>query len=342
MSLASEERLEKILARGRPVGAFFLHGDASRLRDEAARRLADAALDPATRDFNLEVFWGSETSPETLAAAMAMPPVMAPSRVVLLYEAEKLTPKCCRVVEDALGSLPADLTLIVTATVPKGSKKSFYRGLKERAVALEWQAPRDPELPGWLIERASKRYDVKLSVPAAEALATAVGADLGVLDAELEKLCAACGGEITLERVAALVPNVRSVNRWSWLDLVAERRYREARRLLSDLLAGDETAVSLIAAMVDQHIYIGLALAGGTGLVERTLSEAEKPYLRFKARTFARQARGWSRDGIDGALRLLRTSDRRAKSSGDSDAAVLEELLLQLEHAARAPAAGAR
>lgn len=338
MSLSAEERLEKVIARGRPSGAYFLHGDVSRLRDDAARQLADAALDPATRDFNLDVFRGGETSPESLAAAIAMPPVMASFRVVLLYEAERLTPTACRVVEQALDTLPEDLVLIVTATVPKGSKKAFYRKLKEKAMSLEWQAPRDAEVPGWIIERATKRYGTKLSVEAAEALATAVGADPGLLDVELDKLCGADAAEVTLERVAALVPNVRPVNRWSWLDLVAERRYPEARRQLPDLLAGGESAVGLIAAMVDQHIYVGLGLAGGTKLVERTLTQAGKPYLRFKSRTFARQARRWSRDGIEDALRLLRTADRRAKSSGEGDSAVLEELLLQFEHAARTPA----
>ena len=85
-----------------------------------------------------------------------MPPVMAPRRVVALFEPKRLTPTGCAVVEKVLERTPPELTLVVTATVPKGSRKAFYRKLKERAVALEWAAPRDAEIPGWLIERASK------------------------------------------------------------------------------------------------------------------------------------------------------------------------------------------
>jgi DNA polymerase-3 subunit delta len=342
VSLAADQRLDRAIERGELGGAFFLHGDAVRLRDEAARRLAEAALDPGTRDFNFDIFRGAETSPEALAASLAMPPVMAPRRVVALYGAERLTPTGCDVIEEALKSLPPDLTLIVTATIPKGSRKAFYRRLKEGALSLEWTAPKDAEIPGWLMERARRTYGVQLSVPAAEALAGAIGSDLGVLDAELEKLCGASERDITVERVAELVPNVREVNRWAWLDRVASREYAMARRELPALLAGDEGAVGLIGGMVDHHIYLGIALEGGARLVERTLSDAGKPYLRFKAATFARQARMWSKSEIEHALRNLRQADARSKSSAaDGDAAVLEELLLRLEHRAGAGRRGA-
>ena len=47
MSLAADQQLARILGSGKLSGAFFFHGGETRLRDEAARRLAEAALDPA-------------------------------------------------------------------------------------------------------------------------------------------------------------------------------------------------------------------------------------------------------------------------------------------------------
>ena len=161
MSLAAEQRFERIVAGDSLSGAFFFHGDAGKLRDEAARQLADAALEPATRDFNFDAYRGADVSPESLAAALAMAPMMAPRRVVVLYEAERLTPKGCKVVEGVLESFPDDLTLIITATIPDRSKKAFYRRLKDGALSIEWSAPREAEVPGWLIERAERRYGGK-------------------------------------------------------------------------------------------------------------------------------------------------------------------------------------
>lgn len=333
MTLPADRRLRTIVERGELDGVFFFHGDAERLRDEAARMLVEAAVDPATRDFNLDTFRAAEVSPETLAASLAMPPVMATRRVVALFGAERLTPTGCSVVESVVERTPPDLALVVTASVPKGSRKAFYRKLKESAVALEWAAPREPEIPGWLIERALEKHGIELDARAAEALASAVGADLGLLEAELEKLAATGDGEaVTVERIAELVPNVRPVNRWAWLDSVAERDYQRASAELPTLLSTpDAGAVGLINALTDHHVLLGIAVEGGAPLLERTLGDVGKPYLKFKVRTFARQARRWNAHEVDRALRLLRRADGRSKTTGGRDAAVLEELLLGLQ-----------
>jgi DNA polymerase III delta subunit len=266
---------------------------------------------------------------------------MAPRRVVGVFGAERLTPTGCGVVEEVLERTPPDLTLVVTASIPKGSRKAFYRKMKKGAVSLEWTAPRDAEIPGWLIERASERHGLTLDGRAAEALAAAVGADLGVLEAELEKLASVGGdGTVTAEQIAELVPNVRPVNRWAWLDAVGQRDYRGALTDLPALLsAPDSNAVGLINAMTDHHLLLGLAVEGGASLVERTLVEVGKPYLKFKVRSFVAQSRHWTGEEVDSALRLLRRADARAKTTGGRDRAVLEELLLgfQAARAARAP-----
>jgi len=333
VSLAADRRLATLVDRGEVEGVFFFYGDAERLRDDAARALVEAAVDSATRDFNLDTYRASEVSPETLAASLAMPPVMASRRVVALFGAERLTPTGCTVVQDVLDRTPPELTLVVTATIPKGSRKAFYRKMKEGAVALEWAAPRDAEIPGWLIERASETHGIVLDARAAEALAAAVGSDLGLLESELEKLASTGSGEpVTVERVAELVPNIRPVNRWAWLDLVAERDYRAALADLPTLLsAPDSSAVGLINAMTDHHVLLGIAAEGGAALLQRTLGEAGKPYLKFKVRTFTSQSRRWTGEEIDQALQLLRRADSRAKTTGGRDRAVLEELLLGLQ-----------
>lgn len=337
MSLAAEDRLDRIVARGELSGAFFFHGDAERQRDEAARRLADAALDPATRDFNLDVFRSADVAPESLAAALAMPPVMSDRRVVLLYDAERLTPTGCSVVEEVLEKIPGDVTLIVTATIPPKSKKAFYRRLRESAVSLEWTAPREAEIPGWLMERAERRHGASISADAAAALAAAVGADLGVLEAELEKLAASAGeAVIDLDRVRALVPNVREVNRWSWLDAVAGREYLRARRDLPTLLAAPgEGAVGLLIGLVESHLFLGIACEAGARGVTAALERAGKPYLKFKARAWEGQARRWTSGEVEAALELLLDADRQAKT-GHDDLAVLDGLLLRLEALRRA------
>ncbi len=331
MTLTAERDLERLLERGPLDGAFYFHGEAERLRDQGARRLIDAALDPSTRDFNLDIFHGDTTGPDELASAIAMPPMMAERRVVAMFGAQNLGKKARDVLVAAVEAPPPGLTLVVTATVPSGSRAAYYRKLEKGARTLTWSVPREAELPGWLMERAREVHRYTLDEEGAQLLATAVGAEADQLDAELVKLAsAAVDGRVDAEAVRRLVPNVRAVGRWNWLDRVAERDYAGALAELPRLLSEpSESAVGLLIGMVDQHLYLGVALEGGQGAVARALKEAGKPYLSWKARIYARQARGWSVPELERAVGLMRRADAHAKS-GISDRRVLEELLLAL------------
>ena len=98
------------------------------------------------------------------------------------------------------------------------------------------------------------------------------------------------------------------------------------------LSAPDSSAVGLINAMTDHHVLLGIAVEGGGALLEKTLFEVGKPYLKFKVRTYVGQSRRWTGPEIEGALRLLRRADGRSKTTGGGrDVAVLEELLLALQ-----------
>lgn len=332
MALPADARLDALLERGELDGAYFFHGDARRLRDEAAERLITAAVDPSTRDFNLDRFRGDEVEPEELARALAMPPMMAERRVVAVFEGQGLTARGRRAVEEALEAESPGLTIVVTATIPDRSKASFYDTLKKRARALEWSAPKEDELPGWIMERAASTHGLDLGAREARALASAVGPDLGRLEAELEKLAtAASGGSVDLETLRSLVPDVREVDRWGWLDEVAERSYGSALDRLPRLLSEpSESAVGLLIGMIDQHVFLGVALDEGRNGVARALQGAGKPYLKWKARIYARQSGRWSAGELERALGLMRRADRQAKSGLD-DRRVLEELLLSLE-----------
>lgn len=335
MSHPTDERLDRAIRDGKLTGGSFFTGDEARLRDEGVRRLVEAALDPATRDFNYTAFRGTDVQIEQLASALAMPPMMASRRVVVLTEAERLGPGARKAVLRFLERLPDDIAFILSATIPKGSKAAFYRDLRKLCRTFEWGRPKEDEVPGWAMERARERHGFELPPEAAQALAAAVGADLSVVDAELTKLASAAeDGAVSLERARELLPGLlREVDRWEWLDRVAARRYGRALGEVDAVLAGD-SAVGLLAAMVEQHLYIGLALDGGAGLVRQVLGEVGKPYLKWKAPIYARQAKGWRASEVGRALRLMRRADRRLKTGG-GDREVLQELLLALRLLAR-------
>jgi len=312
-------------ARG---GAFYLHGEDQFRKEEALRALIDAHLDPATRDFNLDLLRGTEVDPETLASVMATPPMMGEWRVVVVREVEGLATtkrardELLRVASDP----PPGLALLMSGTAPRGSKAKFYSDLARRAQSVEFKAITEADVPGWLMERAAEVHGVEVEVDAARALGSAIGTDLGILARELEKLSAFVGdrGRIVLDDVRKAGTRLPSQDRWSWFDLVGERRFEEARIGLRTLLAQGESGVGLVIGLATHLLRLGLAVTKGGGGLEAALP----PHQKWLARRLRDQARRWSAEEIDHAILGLRDVDRLLKASPHTDEHFLETWLL--------------
>lgn len=330
MALTSPDALLRSLASGKLGGVYFLFGEEEYLKEELATSIVAAHLDPATRDFNFDQIRGSDTTPEALASVIATPPMMAEWRVVVVRDAQALaaSARTRSILEDTLEQQLPGLALILIATLPAGAKAQIYEKLKKQANAVALPLLNAADIPGWLMERA--RIDgFELQAKAAQAMATAMGAELGVLRQELKKLCEFTGDrkQITLTDVTEVVGSVPRQNRWEWFDMLGERRFAEARAALSILLDSGETGVGLVIGMGSHFIRLGILASGG----EKALEAALPPHQKWLANRLGRQARLWKVQQLEEALDQLLRADRLLKSSNLGELPVLEEFILRLE-----------
>jgi DNA polymerase III subunit delta len=326
--------------RERPSGAvLFLHGTEEYLREEALKELVSLVLDPATRDFNFDQIRGGDAVPETLASILATPPMMAEYRVVVLREAQSLTPKAREVVERILASATPGIILFVVASIPPSTKAKFYDTLRSRALTVEFPSVDPMELPGWLVERARSVHDVEIEMDAARALSAAIGAELGPLASELQKAASYVGdrNRITLDDIRAVGGYIPRVDRWAWFDKIGERRFAEALADLPDLLDSGEGGVGLLIGITSHLLRLGLVVDGGRQALERQLGNQA-----WLANRLAPQGRKWTAAQIDQALADALRADRLLKSASLGDRQVLEEFLLRLEFGSPAAPVQAR
>lgn len=328
MPVLSSARFARLLEHGAGPGAYFLHGEEDHLREAAIERLIALFLDPATRDFNFDQLRGGDVAPDALASIVATPPMMAIHRVVLVRDVQGLSQKGRDVVEAAALSPPEGLVLVLSGQKPAGSRAKFYGNLEKAATAVEFPRLGLNDLPGWLTDRAKDAHRLELDLDAARALVTSIGSHLGVLVTELEKLASFASGRsrITLDDVRAVGGYVPRVDRWAWFDLVGERRYAEAMRLLPELLESGETAVGLVAGIGGHLLRVGLAVAGGRDALEKELP----PNQRWLARRIGPAAQDWTVEEIDMAIGDLLRADRLLKSAPTTDRQAMEDLLLRL------------
>jgi DNA polymerase-3 subunit delta len=308
-------------------GLFFLFGDDEFRKEEAARAIAEAHLDPATADFNRDILRGSEVSVETLASIVATPPLMATWRVVVLKEVEALASQW-NARELLLGLArrpPRDLAMILLADIGK-SRARFYQDLKKAARSLEIRAMDLDDVPGWAMARGREAFQVEVDEAAARALAAAVGTDLGILWQELAKLAEFVGegGTIRVEEVEAAGTSIPKQDRWEWFDLVGARRWNEALRGLRVLLLQGESGVALMIGLGTHLLRLGVVVEGGTTALEALLP----PNQKWLSKRLSWQARKWTGEELEHALLGLRRVDQLLKSSTLSAEHLMQEWLL--------------
>jgi DNA polymerase-3 subunit delta len=326
------DQLSDRIEKGKLGGSYFLKTEDPFLRDEAIALLTEAHLAGGSADFDLDQASGDDLDAAGLAAMLGTPPMLSPYRVVVIRGAQGLAPKARSVVEEAVRRDVSNRVLILAAQVPRGSKAKFYDLLRQHCMTTALRAPGTSELPGWLARRAKSVHGVELEMPAAQLLAAGIGARLGVLAQELEKLVSYVepAKKIGLAEVRAAVGALPQVDRWSWIDKVAERRIGSAVAELSALLDSGESAVGLIGWLSESLIRVGLARAGEGALVKVLKRDGSYGNLAWKIRTYVRQARNWSEAQIAAALAELLRADRLIKAGGLSERAALEEALLRM------------
>lgn len=324
--------------------AYYLHGEEEYRKEEALRHLIQAAVDPATRDFNLDLRRGADLDAESLASLLAMPPMMAERRVVAVRDITGLRKDARAALDTYLASPAADVLVILTAPADAKADKK----LASLVVSVECTPLTGAQVPRWIVSRV-ERMGGTISTAAVELLQDAVGPDLAQLAIELDKLAAYCGvggsgerREIDDAAVSEIVGVRRDETAGSLLDAVAMRDTALALSLLPAVLQQPKMgAVPLVMALTTQTLalaigrargvpvprqaseYYSLLRAGSSNLTGRGWGEAVSAWTRASGK--------WSAADLDHALAVLLQTDLALKSSRvSSDEQILATAILSI------------
>jgi DNA polymerase-3 subunit delta len=352
MAASSLKTLRDTIKRRSFDGAYYILGDDEYQKDDAVRQLVDAALEPGTKDFNLDTRRGLDIDPETLEVLLSTPPMMAEKRVVVLREVNALKKESRRVLDDYLKTPAPDLLLLMTAAA--GCKADG--ALLTATTPLQFDPLTGDRVPKWIAHIASSEFGVKISEPAIELLQAAVGSDLHQLAGELDKLASYVEGEgreVGEEDVVAVVGVRRGETQSDLLDAVAERNTSRALELIPHVLSQTKTTgVSIVMALSTQMLAISWGRARlDEGLSRARLAQEYFDLLRetgaFTGRpwgsataVWARAAERWNRESLERALDCLLEADIALKESRvSSEEQLLATVVLRLCAAAEKSAA---
>ena len=347
MPAARTKPLRHALDEGSFEPVYYFHGDDDFLKDEAVRRLIERAVDPATRDFNLEQRRGSELDGETLGTLLDTLPMMAERRVVVVRDVPALR-KDARAALDAYLQRPAPETVLVLVA-PVGAKAE--KTLLERATAVTFDPLDDKKLPAWIARHAKENLHISITPGASALLQSTVGSDLPQLASELEKLASYVEGSGGTGRVIdeAAVAEVVGVRHGETpadlLDRIADRDARGALALLPHVMIQPKMSAVVFVMMLTTQT---LALAWARAALDEGLSRSRLPGEFFEllkqgswnltgrpwgeaVSAWTRAVDRWSAPALDRALDLLLQTDIALKESKvSSDEQLLGTLVLAL------------
>jgi DNA polymerase-3 subunit delta len=300
--------------------AYLLHGEDEFRKEDALRHLIDAAVDPATRDFNFDQRRGADLDGDALASLLATPPMMAERRVVVIRDITALRKEARAALETYLKSPAPDVLVVLTAPADAKEDKTFAR----LTDTVNCEPLTGAKLPKWIAARVEKHLGATITPGAIDLLQDSVGTDLAQLAIELDKLAAfSAGGEIDESAVAAVVGVRRDETMGRLLDAVAQRNSTDALALIPGVLRHPKnSAVTTVMALTTQMLALAIAKARGLRQYKDFFDLLRGGSSNFTGRAWGEAAvawvkavASWSIADLDHALAVLLQADLALKGS---------------------------
>lgn len=325
---------------------YYLHGDDDYLKDENIRELLDATLDPSTKDFNCEIRRASDLDAESTASLLQTPPMLAARRAVVIRDVTAAKKAARAVLDRYLQNPAADTLLLLTSSA--GTKPDS--ALLEKATSLSY-TPLSPErVRKWIAYHAESVHSAKVTNEAAALLEQAVGNDLRLLAAELDKCVSYAAHDISdgltinEDIVADIVGVRRGETTVDLLDAVAHRDSGKAVALVEHVLSQPKvTAVQIVMMLSTQAFALGFGCSRReAGVSLQRLPQEYFAFLKetggFPGRPWGEAVSAWTKvtdrwnvSQCEEALRLLLEADMALKDTTVSNPTqILMSLVLGL------------
>ncbi|HWI61600.1 MAG TPA: DNA polymerase III subunit delta [Symbiobacteriaceae bacterium] len=337
------------LQKGKVRPVYLLYGGEPFLEEALFREIKQATVDEATADFNFHVMGpASDQIPQALAVAQTQP-FFAERRLVVVKDCPVFSASRKKADESEDGeeegkgnageeSLIAYLKSPVASTClvficddNVDSRKKVTKALIGTGGAVECKPYKPDEAIHWAEARATSVYGKKLNDAAARLLVEKVGADLRLIDNELQKVVLYVGDAkmITVPDVDKLVGGMAETEIFRLTEAVMLKDRARAIELLARILRQVDHPLQVLAALTNrfrQILTVKTLVARGVSLREGPGIAKMHPFAYEK---MVGHVRSYSREEILRAMNRLLEADVAMKSGFDAKLAV-ETLVVEL------------
>jgi len=335
------EELEVAFRHGNFAPLYFFFGEETFLIDTLQQLLITHALEPAWRDFNLNIVYGDEAEAGSVLALCRSLPVMAPRRVVVVRNFDSLRDNR-QFAAYAEHPNPQAVVLLISVGRPNLNVQP-YRALQAHAVWVELRPLKPAQMPAW-IARYAEQEGYRLTPEALQRLVEYVGTDLQAAAQELKKLFTFAGRRkmLTVDDVVNVSGQTRAFNIFELQRAVGEKRYAEAIAIMEHLLQHASNprseALRMVSVLTTYFMKLWkLTLCQAQRLPEKAIAAriGVPPYF---LQEYVQCARRYGLPAIRFVLAALLAADAELKGGSERDPRLVAHLLLrQITAADRVP-----
>ncbi len=231
---------------------FVVAGDEDFLKRRALAALQTAIIGDSDPSFAISTYPGDKADFAAIRSELDTLPFLCDSRVVIVEQADPFVTKYRAVLEKYTES-PAIHGILILDVKSWAATTKLSKLIPDSAT-LVCKGPPAYKMSGWCISWAKAHYQKKIAGNAAELLVELTGPQMGLLDAELEKLSIYAGARpsIDIADVDALVGRSREANVFKIMDAIGEGKPSEALTILGELFEQGDAEIAILGALSAQ------------------------------------------------------------------------------------------
>jgi DNA polymerase-3 subunit delta len=314
---------------------YLLHGEEPYFIDAITELIETSVLTDSEKEFNQTVIYGRDTDPGRIIDMARRFPMMANYQVVIVREAQDIEK-----LEDLQSYVdkPQPSTILVIAHKYKkvDSRKGFAKSVARAGVVFESARLYDYKIPGWINEQVIKRgYSIKPE--ACQLLADFLGADLGRISNEMEKLVISlpAGSAIDASLIEKNIGISKDYNIFELQNALGSRDILKANRIITYFAANTKQNPMIVALTLMFGYFMKIMIY--QNLQDKSPKNAASvlginPYF---LKDYAHAAQNYSPSQLRNIIGLLREYDTRLKginNGSTEESELFRELIYKILH----------
>jgi DNA polymerase-3 subunit delta len=252
--------LLKEIQKNKFAPVYFLIGEEPYFIDKITQKLESSVVEESLRGFNQDIIYGNEATGAKLSGLLRSYPVMAPQRLVILKEAQKMKKDELEILETYFRK-PAESTVFVIAykDSPKklDGRSKLAKTLKANPNVIRYFESKKiyENKIGEYIRGMLSDQDLHTSDVGVQLLSDAFGTQLSLLEKEIEKLAIQLRflkqKELTKEFILDYVNIDRDYNVYELQDAVGNRNLFKSLQIVDQMSRnfGDNSPVKILSTL---------------------------------------------------------------------------------------------